>query len=581
MTTKPKAKKYRIRRSEFSPPATPTEAAKPAPSNSPAAPSSKAAAPVTPAATPEIMVEDLFSPSATDDGFGSQTFPTKNPSAAEPAPKAPKAEAATPASIPDAIDGIKREGLTGRQLRMARRVAQKQGLSPTSDFDAVRLLRDQGIDPFKQSNMLEVVTSQKSTSQMGQPGQTIAQITPVQVPSTQVQQPALPSTQVLSATQRGQDVMQIQKDIARRRRRRATLLAIRLAIFVLLPTFVAGYYYYAVATPMYATKSEFVIQQADSAGGGGLGSGLLSGTGLANSQDSIAVQGYLQSRDAMLRLDGDLNFKSHFSQTQIDDIQRLDTEATNEAAYKVFQKRVRIGYDPTEGILKMEVAAADPAVSADFSKKLLAYAEERVDQLSLRKRDDQLAGADASRQEANEKMRAAQERIVEIQEKLGVISPESEVQAIFGQITQLESELLTERLSLAQFRANPRPSAAKVSASENKIAELESLISEKRSELTESTSGADSIARVSGELLVAQTDLATRQELLAQAEGAYEAARLEANRQVRYLSVAVSPVAPDEPTYPRAFENTILAFLIFSGIYLMVSLTSSILREQV
>ena len=39
------------------------------------------------------------------------------------------------------LDAIRREGLTGRQLRMARRVAQKHGLAPTSDFDAVRLLR--------------------------------------------------------------------------------------------------------------------------------------------------------------------------------------------------------------------------------------------------------------------------------------------------------------------------------------------------------------------------------------------------------------------------------------------------------
>ena len=41
------------------------------------------------------------------------------------------------------------------------------------------------------------------------------------------------------------------------------------------------------------------------------------------------------------------------------------------------------------------------------------------------------------------------------------------------------------------------------------------------------------------------------------------------------------PSAQDEAAYPRAFENTLLAFLIFGGIYLMFSLTASILREQV
>ena len=60
-----------------------------------------------------------------------------------------------------------------------------------------------------------------------------------------------------------------------------------------------------------------------------------------------------------------------------------------------------------------------------------------------------------------------------------------------------------------------------------------------------------------------------------------ESARLEANKQVRYLSMSLPPVAADTPTYPKAFQNTIVAFLIFAALYLMLSLTASILREQV
>ncbi|MEO0773503.1 MAG: capsule biosynthesis protein, partial [Pseudomonadota bacterium] len=56
---------------------------------------------------------------------------------------------------------------------------------------------------------------------------------------------------------------------------------------------------------------------------------------------------------------------------------------------------------------------------------------------------------------------------------------------------------------------------------------------------------------------------------------------IEANKQVRYLTVSVNPIESQDPSYPRKFENTLLAFLIFAGIYLMISLTASILREQV
>ena len=69
--------------------------------------------------------------------------------------------------------------------------------------------------------------------------------------------------------------------------------------------------------------------------------------------------------------------------------------------------------------------------------------------------------------------------------------------------------------------------------------------------------------------------------MLSTAMQSVETARVEANRQTRYLSMGVNPVAPDEATYPRAFENTFVAFLIFAGIYLMLSMTVAILREQV
>ena len=76
-------------------------------------------------------------PAATDDGLGGKTFPPRK-DADKPGANTPEAEAIK--QTEDPLEGIKREGLTGRQLRMARRIAQKQGLKPSSDFDAVRLL---------------------------------------------------------------------------------------------------------------------------------------------------------------------------------------------------------------------------------------------------------------------------------------------------------------------------------------------------------------------------------------------------------------------------------------------------------
>jgi capsular polysaccharide transport system permease protein len=341
-----------------------------------------------------------------------------------------------------------------------------------------------------------------------------------------------------------------------------------------------GYYFYVIATPLYATKTEFLIQQADSQASSGLG-GLFSGTGFATSQDSITVQSYLQSRDAMLRLDADIGFKNHFSSEEIDVLRRLAPDATNEEAYRLYRKMVKIGYDPTEGIVKMEVIATDPQTSERYSRALIEYAEEQVDNLTQRLRGDQMKGSRESFEQAETKMLAAQQKVLELQERLGVIDAASEASAVMSQVSIFETQLQEKRLQLQQLLDNARPNQARVDGVKGDITRLEALIAELRSELTQSGSDSASLARISGELRLAELELETRTAMMQQALQQLETSRIEANRQVRYLSMGVTPVAPDEPTYPRAFENTAVSLLIFAGIYLMMSLTASILREQV
>jgi capsular polysaccharide transport system permease protein len=131
------------------------------------------------------------------------------------------------------------------------------------------------------------------------------------------------------------------------------------------------------------------------------------------------------------------------------------------------------------------------------------------------------------------------------------------------------------------MESNAEPNQARMEPIKRRIATLEAEVAELRARMTQTTGGEASLAEVQGELLVAQADLQTRQMLLAQALQSMEVARIEANRQVRYLSLSVSPIPPDEPAFPRAFENTLVTMLIMLGIYLMVSMTAAILREQV
>ncbi|WP_245728634.1 capsule biosynthesis protein [Paracoccus alkenifer] len=529
----------------------------------------------------------------TDDGFGDRRFP----GAEGAAPAGVGADAANadhdPAQPvdPQALAAIRAENLTSRQLRMAMRIAAMHGIEAASEHEAVLLLRQRGIDPFHRGALGRILSEAGAEAQAAPSPRAPVPLPAPGLPARTRRReiaplppgdgaPGLPSREALTEERRAAEIYRIQQDIARRRRKRLGFLLARLAFFVGLPTLIAGWYYHTQATPLYATYSQFLIQQADG-GFSGDGGALLGASPMATNPDSVSVQSYLTSRAAMLRLDNDLGFTRAFQDPAVDALLRLPENATNEQAYGLYERSVKIGYDPTEGVINMEVIAPDPALSEQFSLALISYAEGQVDQMSARLRDDQMRGAMENYAEAERKVLESQARIQELQEQLGVLDPAAESGAVMGRIGALETQLAEKRLELGQLQSNLRPNQSRVQGVQGDISRLEQMIAETRAQLTTDSTTRGSLAAITGQLRIAESDLGTRQQLLASAAQQMEAARVEANKQVRYLSLSMPPVPPDEATYPRAFQNTLVAFLIFGGIYLMLSLTVSILREQV
>ncbi len=493
-------------------------------------------------------------------------------------PRQDRSKADTPPAT--GVDAVRAEGLTARQLRMAMRVAQKHGVRASSPYEAVATLRARGIDPFARATMLEMVKSD------AEPGRALA-TRPESAPATTDQgDPVTTAKDRMAriAAEREKELRRVRGDIARRRRKRLLALGARLLVFVTLPTFLVTWYFYMIATPLYGTESQLIIQQADSQNGIGAMSGLLpsaSGMGLGGQSEAASVQAFLQSRAAMLRLDEEEGFKAHFQQDHIDLIRRLEPDASSEEAYKLYGRVVQIGYDPTEGVVRMEVRAATPEDSERFARALIRFAEEHVDRMTQRLRDSQLGEARASLEEAQENLNVARQAVVDLQERSSVLSGEVEVSLLSQQISALETELTQTRFSLQDLRSNPRPSTARVEQLERREEALRSEIENLRGSMTRGGENGGSLARIQSELIMAEAEVQTREMMRAQAMQQLESARIEVSRQVRYLALSVAPVAPDDPTYPRKLEYSALAFLIFLGIYLFLSMTASVLREQI
>lgn len=482
------------------------------------------------------------------------------------------------------IDAIRAEGLTARQLRMAMRVAQKHGIRATSAFEAVLMLRERGIDPFARSTMLDLVKSDpRQTTGRELAPRPATEVAPGGAAPPNPIEDAKERMARLAA-EREREVKRVQRDIAKRRRKRLILLGARLLVFVSLPTLIATWYFYVIATPMYATESQFIIQQANGQAGAGDLAGMLpsaAGMGLGGQSEAASVQSFLQSRPAMLRLDREEGFRAHFQQQNIDMIRRLPADATDEATFKTYKRHVKIGFDPTEGVVRMEVIAASPEDSERFARALIRFAEEHVDMMTQRLRDSQMREARDNLEDAQQRLIEARLALVELQEQSRVFSGEVELSLISQQIGALEAELSQTLLSLQELRSNIRPNPARVQPLERREAALREQIESLRSSMTRDDGEGASLARTQSQLIMAEAEVQTREMMRAQAMQQMESARIEVSRQVRYLALSVEPVASDEPAYPRRLEYSALSFLIFLGIYLFASMTGSVLREQV
>jgi len=155
-------------------------------------------------------------------------------------------------------------------------------------------------------------------------------------------------------------------------------------------------------------------------------------------------------------------------------------DATNEAAFGVYAEKVKVSYDPTEGILRMEVIAADPQTSQTYSEALIGYAEEQVDQLTQRPRDAAMAGARENYENAEQRRTASLANLLKIQEDLQVADPVGETTALTAQISALEQQRQQLQLTLAERLGVRRPNQAQVDALNGQIASIGALIEEVR-----------------------------------------------------------------------------------------------------
>lgn len=334
-------------------------------------------------------------------------------------------------------------------------------------------------------------------------------------------------------------------------------------VTVFIPTLIAVIYFGFMASDIYISESRFVVRSQEQQNISPLGI-LLRGTGFSRSQDdAYTVQNFILSRDAMQSLDKDFHIKEQYSDFAIDVYRRFPGlywwDDSYEHFHAYYQKMVGVQLDSVSSILTLTTHAFSADTAWQINKRLLELAEELVNRLNERGRQDLISYAAREVATAEERAKTTALALADYRNDQGVIDPEKQSSIPFQQVAKLQEELIATKAQILQLQ--------KLASDNPQLPVLQQrarlLDREMEAEMHRiAGAGGSSLAGKAAEYQRLTLEKEFADKMLASALSTLEQARNEAQRQQLYLERISQPSNPDEAMEPRRLRSVIAVFVL-------------------
>lgn len=349
---------------------------------------------------------------------------------------------------------------------------------------------------------------------------------------------------------------------------RHLIVRLSFALCVVLPTIVGAIYYAFIASDRYAAGAGFSVRSMDNAVAGSDFLGAITGLSSVGTTttDSYILLEFLKSRELIDQLRRDIDFQRAYGNDQIDFLYRLDVDAPIEDVIGYWDWMITTSFDNTSSILNFEVQAFTPEDAQNVANLIVGYSQRLINDLSEQARNDAVEFARKEVASAELRLKIIREEMRDFRATSNAIDPTASAAAQVELVAGIESQLIDLRSRLGSLRNSLDEDAPSVRQLERQIAALETELSDKQFEVGAVAGRDGSVgANLSG-LLADYEKLKVEQEFAQQAYAtalsSLERARMEADRQQRFLAVFRSPSLPQEAIYPQRLLNTSLVFLV-------------------
>lgn len=350
-------------------------------------------------------------------------------------------------------------------------------------------------------------------------------------------------------------------------------------VVVVVPTLLSILYFGIFASDIYISESRFVVKAPKQAASDGVGL-LLQSAGFNNANEEVyATNDYIISRSALQQLNKDGAVTAAYTAPGISIFDRfnpLGWDGSFEKLFKYYTNRVQVTSDSRSAISTLVVRAYSSQDALKLNSRLLELAEDMVNRLNTRGREDLIKYAQAEVEAAKQQARTASLALAAYRNKQGVVDPQQQAAIQLQMVSKLQDELITVKSQLIQLRAFT-PENPQIPVLEERARILSEEIYEQNGRVAGDNRSL-AAAAVEYQRLQLENGFAERQ--LAGAMASLQEARNEARRKQVYVERIVNPNRPDSALEPRRLRGILATFVVGLVAWGILSLLLAGVREH-
>lgn len=310
--------------------------------------------------------------------------------------------------------------------------------------------------------------------------------------------------------------------------------------------------------------------------------GILASLGVqapAASDDLQLLHAYITSKDLALELDSELALRAHYADSW-DFLFGISASASVEDYYEFYRRYIRVGTDVDTGLLAISVQG----YSAEFTKSLadavLKKSEIFINDTGKVIAESEMKFALTEIESSLDKLKLAKRVLLSFQNKHNLVSPGSEGESLLTIIFELEGELAKTEAQLSQQKIYLNADAPKIKGLKGRALALQKEIDVQKRRVIGEQGTQDKLNTLTSEYqnLMLDAELATT--LYTSALSAYEVARVQAGKQLKYLVVASSPQLAEVALYPKRLYWWASWMMVFICVWAIAKMVVASVKEH-